>query len=405
MSKNSKSITVHWLESRQQWVAKSREYYKGMTFDCAGASKLGKMEARKAWQVNYEKHIVAIDSKLDFKTGKVSMESSLWEWYNTYKRNEVGKGGRPRSARTIQTDEDTIKQICVELGSKQVCETDSDVIQQYMLRLVQKGVADSTIKKRWNMFSMFMQHLYPDGGNPMSRCKRPQSSKQMQKWSVDDEDGKQTSKLAYTAAEMNALERELCKDYNPAARSSNGLDRGYLYGRLLVVIMYQFLRVGEAVELRVKDVDLVKGVLNIRRQYDEHHKLIVLPKWGSRRTMPIASECRDILAAACAEKQPNKLLFSSGTLNSANIEHDGHILGGGLRRVLHIACERAGVERHTIHDLRHDGISWIVRRGARPQSVQRWAGHKSLSVTLDQYYRHTTEDNPDDIVLMAGSGS
>lgn len=117
---------------------------------------MGKTEARKAWQINYEKHIAAIDSKLDSKTGEVTLESSLWEWYNTYKRQEVGKGGRPKSARTIQTDEDTIKQICVELESKQVCETDSDVIQQYMLGLIQKGVADSTIRKRWNMLSMFM---------------------------------------------------------------------------------------------------------------------------------------------------------------------------------------------------------------------------------------------------------
>ena len=53
------SITANWLESRHQWVAKSREYYKGETFDCSGSSKLGKTEARKAWKRNYDKHIAA----------------------------------------------------------------------------------------------------------------------------------------------------------------------------------------------------------------------------------------------------------------------------------------------------------------------------------------------------------
>ncbi|MCD7995146.1 MAG: site-specific integrase [Clostridia bacterium] len=199
------------------------------------------------------------------------------------------------------------------------------------------------------------------------------------------------------------LVKELSKKYNPAARTSNGLERGYLYGKPLVVIMYQFLRVGEAVELRVKDIDFDKDKIHVRRQYDEQHKLIVPPKWGSRRDIPIASVCRDILENACDGKQPNELVFSSGALNSDMIEHGGHILRGGLRRVINVACEHAGLEKHTIHDLRHDGISWIVRRGAHPQSVQKWAGHKSLSVTLDRYFRHTTEDNPEDMALMTGT--
>ncbi|MCD7995147.1 MAG: phage integrase N-terminal SAM-like domain-containing protein [Clostridia bacterium] len=172
------SISTNWLESRRQWVAKSREYYKGETFDCSGSSKLGKTEARKAWKRNYDKHIIAIDKKLDIKAGRLLFRDSVWDWYNAYKRHEVGKGGRPRSARTVQTDEDTITQICEEFGNKMVCDIDSDTIQQYMLNLVQANLADSTIRKRWHMLSMFMTHIYPDGGNPMLRCKRPQSTKE-----------------------------------------------------------------------------------------------------------------------------------------------------------------------------------------------------------------------------------
>lgn len=397
------SITANWLESRHQWVAKSREYYKGETFDCSGSSKLGKTEARKAWKRNYDKHIAAIDKKLDIKVGKIQFKDYIWNWYNAYKRHEVGNGGRSRSARTVQTDEDTITQICVVLGTKLVSDIDSDMIQQYMLELVQANLADSTIRKRWNMLSMFFKHVYPDGGNPMSRCKRPQSTKETYTWALDDDEDEPTNKYAYTDTEMQRLEKELCKNYNPAARVSNGLERGYLYGKTLVIIMYQFLRVGEAVELRVKDIDFAKNKIHVRRQYDEQHKLIVPPKWGSRRDIPIASACREILEKSCDGKQPNELVFSSGILNSDTLEHEGHILRGGLRRVIGVACERAGLEIHTIHDLRHDGISWIVRRGARPQSVQKWAGHKSLSVTLDRYYRHTMEDNPEDMALMTGT--
>ena len=141
----------------------------------------------------------------------------------------------------MQTDEDTITQICVVLGTKLVSDIDSDMIQQYMLELVQANLADSTIRKRWNMLSMFFKHVYPDGGNPMSRCKRPQSTKETYTWALDDDEDEPTNKYAYTDTEMQRLEKELCKNYNPAARVSNGLERGYLYGKTLVIIMYQFL--------------------------------------------------------------------------------------------------------------------------------------------------------------------
>ena len=67
------------------------------------------------------------------------------------------------------------------------------------------------------------------------------------------------------------------------------------------------------------------------------------------------------------------------------------------------ACQEAGLERHVVHDLRHDGISYYVRQGVKPQSIQKWAGHSSLSVTLDIYYRSTGDDDPIDRGIMQAS--
>ena len=64
------------------------------------------------------------------------------------------------------------------------------------------------------------------------------------------------------------------------------------------------------------------------------------------------------------------------------------------------ACKATGLTRHHVHDLRHNGISYLVCHGVKAQSVQKWAGHSSLSVTLDIYYRDTSEDDYSDKDIM-----
>lgn len=52
----------------------------------------------------------------------------------------------------------------------------------------------------------------------------------------------------------------------------------------------------------------------------------------------------------------------------------------------------SGLQKHTVHDLRHDGISMWVRRGILPQDISRFAGHKSVSFTLERYYLASCDD-------------
>lgn len=386
------TVPVKWLESRHQWVAKSTEHYKGKTFKVAGYSRLGKSEARKAWKRNCEKKTVAIDAAEDRKDNKVKMGKALCEWYDLYKRHDG------RTAETIRTDEDTIKQLIASLGDIRVCDLDSDTIQRYINSLTDKS--DSLIKKRWNMLHMFLDYAYP-GYNPMARCTKTPSRQKALAWQIDLDDADEpTDKLAYSAEAMARLASELSKPYNVHSKWGSA-DRGYSAGLPLIVCMYEFMRIGEVVELRVKDILWNENMICVRRQYDENHKLVTAPKYNSRRKIPIMRECAEILHAACEGKKPNDLLFISGTIyNPDKTTHEGRFLRGRLRNNLNLACDRLGLEHHTVHDLRHDGISRLVNLGVQPTSVQKWAGHKSLSVTLDKYYRHTHEENKHDLALV-----
>ena len=49
------------------------------------------------------------------------------------------------------------------------------------------------------------------------------------------------------------------------------------------------------------------------------------------------------------------------------------------------ACDTAGLERMTIHDLRHTAASLMVQSGANVKAIQRRLGHTSAAMTLDAY--------------------
>ena len=365
---------------------KTTETYKGVTWECKGTSYKGAAQAKAAWQRNKEKRIAAIDGVVDKKEGRVRLEQAMPEWYDLYMRNKMTRG-RPRPLTTIDTDMTTMSHILDGLGHMQVCDIDSDVLQRYFNALAAKGTGASVMRKQWILLNQFFKKIRPYN-NPMLMCVKPQveSSNPM-----SDDDYEANAKAAYTDKDMAALTDVLLRC--PSGRKA---EQAAERGKLLVVAMWQFLRLGEAVELRVKDVDFKIGKIRIRRQYDERHKAVVTPKDNSRRDLPISGKCRSVIETACMGKQPDDLLFSGEKMNG----HEGRVLRGALRDTLTAACEQAQIERHHIHDLRHDGISYLVRKGAKPTSIQRWAGHKSLMVTLDIYYRDNGEDDPHDRELM-----
>lgn len=364
-----------------KWVCRSMETYKGVTWRCTGGSRKGKAEAKQRWQANYEAKIAEINGEQDKRAGKITLKKAMTDWYDLYMRGKV-TGGRKRSERTIQTDICTMGQIFDALGNINACDIDSDRLQRYFNDLAASGLADSTIHKRWILLGQFFSWQNPRN-NPMALCSKPHSERIV---AIDDD---LSQKTAYTDDEMYKLTQAL------AAMDDSTVQ--HRRAQMLIVIMWQFLRVGEAIELRAKDVDIERGIIHIRRQYDERHKIVVYPKDNSRRDVAISQQCRHILAAACGDKRPDDLLFT-GNQNG----HDRRMLRSATLDTLTAACKAAGVARHTVHDLRHDGISYLVRHGVKAQTIQRWAGHADLTVTLDVYYRDTGVDDAGDKSIMTG---
>jgi len=63
------------------------------------------------------------------------------------------------------------------------------------------------------------------------------------------------------------------------------------------------------------------------------------------------------------------------------------------REALRNACDRLGVPRLRVHDLRHFFASWAIESGVDIPTVSRWLGHKDGGVLALKTYGHLRDDH------------
>lgn len=152
---------------------------------------------------------------------------------------------------------------------------------------------------------------------------------------------------------------------------------------LVRVLAYCGFRWGEAVALRVKDVDTIKRRIRIEQNAVRVDGKIHVgtPKSHERRTVPYPRFLSAAIDAACHEKHPDDLVFPDPNGNYMRPPHTGK------NRVswMDAAVQSAKVARVTPHDLRHSAASFAVSAGANVKAVQRMLGHSSAAMTLDVY--------------------
>jgi integrase len=141
---------------------------------------------------------------------------------------------------------------------------------------------------------------------------------------------------------------------------------------------YAGLRASEVIGLRWANVNLETNLLFVREAMT--HGIVVTPKSGHQRAIPIASPLQHILEGA---KKTSKSPYVAPSGKGVPWTH------GGLRHAFDRALERANLPHTRLHDLRHFFITQCFAGGAGGPTVQKLAGHCHLSVT--QRYAHTTE--------------
>lgn len=149
---------------------------------------------------------------------------------------------------------------------------------------------------------------------------------------------------------------------------------------LVLLLAYCGLRWGEAIALRVKDLDLLRRRLTVVQNAVQIDQKINVgtPKSSESRVVPVPEFLTFELAGQCEGKALDDLVFPGrdGGYQRRPVSWSGWFEG---------AVTRAGVPRVTLHDLRHTAASLAVSANVNVLALQRMLGHASAAMTLDTY--------------------
>lgn len=148
--------------------------------------------------------------------------------------------------------------------------------------------------------------------------------------------------------------------------------------RIALEILYWCgLRIGELLALTRADVDLAAKTLSISKSYRRMHKkdIITEPKTPKSRRIVLLPDflCAELCQymQALYNDKPDTRLFDCTTQV--------------IRYAIKHNCEKAGVRRIRIHDLRHSHASLLIELGYSPLLIAERLGHESVQTTLCTY--------------------
>lgn len=153
---------------------------------------------------------------------------------------------------------------------------------------------------------------------------------------------------------------------------------------LALLLGYTGIRWGKAVGLRFRDVELLRGGLNIEQNAVQVGSRIEVgaPKSHKVRSVPFPEFLVEPLAALTEDTGDGELVFPGRG-------PDGYMRRPRLNKAAQpwfvAALERAGLPPMTLHDLRHTAASLAVSSGANVKAVQRMLRHASAAMILDVY--------------------
>jgi integrase len=151
------------------------------------------------------------------------------------------------------------------------------------------------------------------------------------------------------------------------------------HGALVLLLAFCGLRWGEAISLRVRDVEFLRRRLMVSEnavQLGVNHA-VGPTKGRTARSVPVPTFVLDELSQHCQDKASNTgVPWPRWSLPAKTKVPDGWFAA---------AVRHAKVQQVTPHDLRHTCASLAVSAGVNVLSLQRMLGHKSVKVTLDTY--------------------
>ena len=322
-----------------------------------------------------------IDGRVVSKGGfKTARQASAWvtETRNRSNRGETITPGRVPTVRAYWTKLDAHRRArlayqTVErnethwrlyldpaFGDRRLDEVRRSDVRAFVADLVERGKGAATIEACLRLLVTIYETAVDDDlvdRNPARKVKGPSVKPAEKRW--------------IGPAEVDAI----------TATIEDDTDR-----LMIELLAWTGLRFQELAAITRDAVDFRGATIRVRSALDRNpaHKIKDPKNDPSRRTVPVPDHLRDRLREHLAGLRPDALVFTGrrgGYLDDRNVNE----------RVLAPACEKAGVERVTLHHLRHFFVSIMVASGTSLTEVARLVGHADTRM-IERTYAHLRPD-------------
>ena len=174
--------------------------------------------------------------------------------------------------------------------------------------------------------------------------------------------------------------------------------RGSVNYNHFLFILQTGVRSSELRGLKWSDIDFENRTIHIRRNvtYDSNNNKFIageLKTNSGYRDIPMTGTACELLANI-------KRISAKNKTNILSCEFADHIFLNSNNRLipnsnydsyLEKICNKAGIEKISMHTLRHTFATRCIESGMKPKTVQKILGHANISMTMDLYV-HVTED-------------
>jgi len=143
--------------------------------------------------------------------------------------------------------------------------------------------------------------------------------------------------------------------------------------RAVMMVLYSAgLRVGEALRLRVQDIDSERGLIFVRDGKGRKDRMVML-----------AQVTLEELRSYARLERPHHWLFPGE-------RRDRHLNPQTVQRAVRMAAKAAGIKKKvTPHTLRHSFATHLLEEGTDLRYIQRLLGHKKSTTT--EIYTHVAD--------------
>ncbi len=171
--------------------------------------------------------------------------------------------------------------------------------------------------------------------------------------------------------------------------------RNYLH---YLFILQTGMRSSELRGLKWDDIDFSNRIIHVRRNiiYDSSSGEFItgdLKTNSGLRDIPMTPAAYEILMKMKSQETKQKRkAFSFEFSDCVFLNRFGRLFpNSNYDRNLADLCEKAGIEKISMHTLRHTFATRCIESGMKPKTLQKILGHANLAMTMDLYV-HVTDD-------------